>query len=66
MTLKDELLRLVGVQGATEEEQKANSSRKIELGQNRNGSKLWMCLVVKVKSNARKEQYYIESGTLGS
>ena len=52
---------------ATGEEQRAitSSSGKIELGQNRNGPQLWMCLVVKVKSNAGKEQYYIESGMLG-
>ena len=46
-----------GVQYATGEKQKAttNSSRKTEvLGQIRNDTQLWMCLVVKVKSNAVK------------
>ena len=54
MTLKDELPRSVGAEYTTGEEWR-NSSRKTEvLGQIRNNTQLWMCLVVKVKSNAVK------------
>ena len=56
MTLKDELPRLVGVQCATGEEWR-NNSRKNEvkrLGQTGNDTQLWMCLVVKVKFDAVK------------
>ena len=47
---------LEGVQYATWEEQKANtySSRKKQLHQSGNDAQLWMCLVVKVKSDAVK------------
>ena len=50
MTLEDELPRFKGVQYTTEEEQRAitNSSRKNEVAQ------AWMCLLVKVKSDAVK------------
>ena len=57
MTSGDEPPTSEGVQYATGEKQKAttNSSRKTEvLGQIRNDTQLWMCLVVKVKSNAVK------------
>ena len=57
MTLKDESPRSEGVQYATGEEWKItiNSPRKNErLGQSVNDAQLWMCLVMKVKSNAAK------------
>ena len=55
MTLKDELPRSIGVQYATWEEQR-NSSRKNQksLHQSGNNAQLWMCLVVKVVSDAAK------------
>ena len=51
-TLKDELSRLVGVQYATGEELRNSSKRVKRLGQSRNDTQLWMCLMVKVKSDA--------------
>ena len=57
MTLKDESPRSEGVQYATGVEWKItiNSPRKNErLGQSVNDAQLWMCLVMKVKSNAAK------------
>ena len=53
MTLKDEIPRSVGVQNATGEGQR-NSSRKKRLGQSENEVQLWISLVVKVKSDAVK------------
>ena len=35
------------------------------LGQSRNDAQFWMCLVVKVKSNAVKNSTAQEPGTLG-
>ena len=58
MTPEDKHSRLEGVQYATVEEQRAitNSSRKNEgPGPRRNNAQLWMCLVVKIKSNAVKK-----------
>ena len=55
MILGDEPLRSEGVQYATGEEQGeiTNSSRKHEVaGPSGNDTQLWMCLVVKVKSDA--------------
>ena len=46
--------RLVGVQYATGEEQRNSSRRKEEAEPLRNDVQLWMCLVVKVKSDAIK------------
>ena len=48
----DEPPRLEGIH-ATGEEQN-NSSRMKRLGQSGNDAELWMCLVVKVKSDAIK------------
>ena len=43
-----------------------NGSRKMKtLGQSRNDTHLWMCLVVKVKSDAIKNNIVQEIGTLG-
>ena len=57
-----------GVQYDTEEEQNAitNGSRKSEVaGPNRNDAQLWICLVVKVKSNAGRSNIAQEPGMLG-
>jgi len=57
MTLEGEPVRLRGVHYTTGEEPRAitNSSRKNEAaGQSRNNTQPWMCLMVKVKSYAVK------------
>ena len=54
MTLTDELLRLVDAQYATAEEWRNSSRRNEEAGSKRKQRQLWMCLVVKVKSDAVK------------
>ena len=57
MTLEDEPTRSEGVQRAAGEEQRAitNSSTKNKaVGPSGNDAQLWMCLVIKVKSNAAK------------
>ena len=57
MTLKDELPRLVGAQYATGEEWRNNSRKNEEMElwkQSENKAKLWMCLVMEVKSDAIK------------
>ena len=65
MTLKDEFPRSGGVQYATGEEHR-NSYRKMKrLSQSRNNIQLWMCLVVKVKSNAVKNSIAQEPEMLG-
>ena len=53
-TLKDELHRSVGAQYATGEEQEIAPEGMKRLSQSRNNTQLWMCLVVKVKSDAVK------------
>ena len=58
-TLKDELPRSVGAQYAIGEEQRNSSRRNERLSQSRNNAKLWIWLVVKIKPNAGKEQYFI-------
>ena len=50
MTLKDELLKLVGAQKGGET---ATEGMK-KLSQSGNNAQLWMCLMVKVKSSAVK------------
>ena len=62
-TLEDELRKLEGVQYVTEKELRAPErltapERRKELGQSRNDSQLWMCLVVKVRYNAVKKVLY--------
>ena len=71
MTLKDELPRLVGAQYGTGEERR-NSSRRNEedepkqkLTNKQKNNQLWMCLVVKVKSNAVKSNSAYKPGMLG-
>ena len=56
MTQEDEPPRSEDVQYATGKEQRAitNSFRKNETGQTRNKAQLWKCLVVKVNSDAIK------------
>ena len=55
MTLKDESPRLEGVQYATGEEQRTITAERMkQLGQSRNDTQLWKCLVMKVKSDAAK------------
>ena len=54
MTLKDELPRSVGGQCATGEEQRNSSKRNEEAESKWRQRPAWMCLVVKVKSNAVK------------
>ena len=58
MTLKDEPPRSEGVQYATGEEWKrTNSSERMKwLGQSENDAQLWVCLVMKVKSNTIKNR----------
>ena len=52
MTLEDELPRSEGVQYAAGEEQRAIAPERVkQMGQSRNDAQLWVCLVVKVKSN---------------
>ena len=53
-TLKDELPRLVGAQKATGVEQRYSSKGMKSRSQRIKNPKLWICLVVKVKSDAVK------------
>ena len=55
MTLEDQVHRWKCVQSATEEDQRTitNSSTKSKaVGPSGNDAQLWMCLVIKVKSDA--------------
>ena len=64
MTLKDELPRSVGAQYATGEEWRKTSTGIKGLNQHGNNAQLWICLVVKVKSDAVKSniaRYVYES-----
>ena len=54
MTLEDELTRSVGAGYATGEKWKIAPEGMKMLRQSGNNAQLWMCLVVKVKSNAVK------------
>ena len=57
MTLKDELPRTVGAQYVTEKSGEIITERMKRCSQSKNNTRLWMWLVMKVKSNAVKEQY---------
>ena len=57
--------RWVDVQYATGEEQRNSSRKNEEAGQKQKQRQLWMCLVVKVKSNAVKSNIAWEPGILG-
>ena len=68
MTLEDETPTTKHVQHVTGKEQRAinNSSRKNEwLGQNGNNTKLWTYLVLKVKSDALRNNVAWKPGMLG-
>ena len=54
MTPEDEPPRLVSVQYATGEEWRNSSTKNEGLDQSGNDAQLWMCLVVKLKSDAIK------------
>ena len=54
MTLKDELLRLVGAQYATGKEWRNNSRKNEEMEPKRNNTQLWIWLVMEVNSDAVK------------
>ena len=54
MTLEDEPLKLLGVQYDTGEKWRNNSKKNKSVSQSGNYAQLWMCLVVKVKSSAVK------------
>ena len=59
MTLEDEPPRSEGVQYATGEEWRGttNSSERMKrLGQSENDAQLWVCLVMKVQSDAVKNR----------
>ena len=58
MTLKDELPRSVGTHYATGKERRNSSRRNESLSPIRNNTQLWMCLVVKVKSDALRTILY--------
>ena len=53
-TLRNEPLRSIGVQYATGKTGGIAPERMKRLSQSRNDTQFWMCLVVKVKSNAVK------------
>ena len=68
MTLKDERPRSEGVQYATGEEWRKTTKapgRMKQLGQSGKDTQLWMCLVVKLKSNAVNNNIAQELGMLG-
>ena len=65
MTLKDELPRLVGPWNATGEEWKLDPEEMKRLSQSGNNAQLWMCLEMKVKSYAVKNNIALEPGMLG-
>ena len=54
MTLEDEPFRLEVSKGRVENNYYIAPGRKKQLGQSRNDTQLWVCLVVKLKSNATK------------
>ena len=54
MTLKDELPRSVGAQYATKDQWRNNSEKMKGQSQSRKDTQMWMYQVVKVKSDAVK------------
>ena len=52
VTLKDEPPRSVGIQYAIGEDRRNSSRKNEEAEPKRNNTQLWMCLVVKVNSDA--------------
>ena len=65
MTLKDELPRAVGAQYATGEEWRNSYRRNEEAESKKKQCPSWICLVVKVKSNAVKNNTAQEPGMSG-
>ena len=65
VTLKDELPRSVGIQYTTGKRREVATERMRKLSYSGNDTKLWFYLVVKVKSNAIKNNTAKEPGTLG-
>ena len=63
--LKDEVPRLIGAQYAIGDQWR-NNSRMKRWSQSKNNTQLWMELVMKVKSDANKEQYCIGSWNVRS
>ena len=63
--LKDELPGLVGAQKATGVEQRYSSKGMKSRSQRIKNPKLWICLVMKVKSDAVKNKIAWEPGKLG-
>ena len=69
MTPEDEPPRPEGVQYAPGKQRRQlliAPIRMKQLGQSRNNTQLWMCLMVKVKSNAVKNNIAQEPGMLDS
>ena len=56
MTLKDEPSRLLAVHCAIREEQRNSFGKHEEVSQSENDARLWMCLLVKGKSDAVKNR----------
>ena len=54
-TMEDEPLRSESIQYATGQDWRNRSKRMTRLGQRGNDAQLWICLVVKVKSDAIKK-----------
>ena len=65
MTMNDELPRSVGTQYATGEEWKKTPERTKRWSQRKSNIKLWMWLVLEVKSNAVKSNIAYKPGMLG-
>ena len=64
MTLKDGLPRSVDAQYATEKSGEMAPEGMERLSQRENNTRLWMCLMVKVKSDAVKSNIAQEPGML--
>ena len=64
MTLEDELPRSLSAQYATEKRGEMAPEGMKRLSRSENNAQLWMCLVVKVKSDAVKNNIAQEPGML--
>ena len=64
-TLKDGLPRSVDAQYATEKRGEMAPEGMKRLSRSENNAQLWMCLVVKVESDAAKNNIALEPGMLG-
>ena len=63
MTLKDKLPKSVDAQYTDGEGRETAPEGMKRLSQSGNNTHLWMCLVMKVKSDAVRKQYCIKPGT---